>query len=138
MDPEIIIEFLNKLDGIDIYQEDGENNFSFEKEDIFHFFDPRSMELKFKISGTLYNEELNLELGDSYFVINGSPYCCYISQIDHKGKSRLNDGAIIIIKINTMYLKTNGSNFLSLFQEYKGEVFNPNRPIESRWEILDL
>jgi len=135
---EIITAFFEQFDGIDIYQEEGKNSFSFEKENIFHFFEPRNRELKFRILGILYNEELNLDLGDAYFFINGSPYCCYISSIAHKGEHRPNDEVIIIIEIDTMNLKSNSFNFLSLFQEYKGEIFNPNGSIESRWEILDL
>jgi len=135
---EIITAFFEQFDGIDIYQNDRKNRFLFEKEDIFHFFEPCNRELKFKILGKLYDEELNLELGESYFFVKNSPYCCYIPQINHKGEHRLNDEVIIIIEIDIMNLKSNSFNFLSLFQEYKGEIFNPNGSIENRWEILDL
>ena len=144
----IITDFLSQFKGIEIYQNNLKNMFHFKKEDIFHFFDNRLLQLKYKILGTSCDKELNLELGESYFFIKEIPFRCYISQINHAedssfGGYRSNNEAVIIIKINTRtYYRgrksLSFSDFLDLFERYEGEVFDFDEPITNRWEILDL
>jgi len=142
---EILTELFGSIGEMEIYQDEQKNKFSFTKNDISHIFENNFLGSKCKIVGSSYDKEFNLQEGESYFFFNNSPFCCNIylleSDKDRSLISYKDDNyrvAIITIDINIMYLKIALSNLSSLFRPYEGEIFDPNRPIENRWEILDL
>ena len=143
---EIIIKIMSQFNGIDIYQKGLKNRFDFGKEDIFHFYDHRFSQLNCKIVGTSYDEEFNLELGESYFFVssNSTPFCCHIPQINYAGEHRPNNEAIIIIEVNSRIGTFNLSSLINLFKPYEGEIIDledghgVDEPIKTRWEILDI
>jgi len=138
---EIIANTIGQLGEIDIYQNGFKNTFCFSRERVFWFHDRQDLEVKYKIIGKLKGKEFNLKIDEAYFFINGIPFCCKITQINHHRKDVRSIYEVVIIICGDMRSLSSINTFdlLSLFKRYEGKIFDlEEERINNRFELLDL